>query len=483
MKLTDLHVLSPGDIALIHESSLNVLDNVGLIVESQRVLDILAEGGCAVDREKKLVKFPREVVERCLKLPPARIPLYDRDGNPALTLGDGGRYCASGHNAVFMVEDDSGNRRNSTVEDVERFAIVSDALSEVDIVGVPVMPQDTRPETTLLHAIRAILENTKKPVFFSSESDLINRAAIEMGKAVLGRDSLAGCGNLISQLSTTSPLYWEKGAAEALYTVAKEGVPVAFLPQPITGVTAPYTLAGILTVHNAEVLSGIVITQLVNPGTPVIYAAAWTTYEMKQLNVLIGRPESSLLRVAGAQMARHYHIPSHTTAPDSDANCQDEQSAWEKMLSLLAGLGGANDLIVNLGMFGTGMSVSLEQLVLDNELCRIVRRFLRGIDVNPETVALETIAHAGPRGNYLMEDHTVMNLRSGEHAELAISNAAAFEKWRAAGSPDAVMNARRKAGQILEAGCRDPLDDAAKRRLGDILREYERKITGMEGEQ
>ena len=480
MKLTDLKVLSQAEIKLIHDSSLRVLAEVGLVVESHKVLDILAASGCRVDYEKQLVKFPAEVVSRCLKTLPSQIPLYDRDGNLALTLGDGKRYCASGHNAVFFVEDDTGNRRNSTVRDAERFAAVSDALSEVDIVGVPLMPQDTTPETTLLYAIKAILENTKKPVFFSSESELINRAAIEMGKAVMGRSSLAGRSNLISQLSTTSPLYWEKGAVEALYTVAAEGVPVAFLPQPITGVTAPYTLAGILTIHNTEVLSGIVITQLINPGTPVIYAAAWTTYEMKQINVLIGRPESSLLRVAGSQMAHYYNIPSHTTAPDTDANRQDEQSAWEKMLSTLAGLGGANDLIMNLGMFGTGMNVSLEQLVLDNEMCRAVRRFLRGIDVSPETISLETIARVGPRGNYLMEDHTLMNLRSGEHVGLACSNAATFDKWRAAGAPDAVVVARTKAQQILEAGCRCPLDETLKTRLEEILKEYEQKLASGE---
>lgn len=480
MRLTDLQVLSKADMDIIHQSSLDVLEKVGLIVESKKVLDILYDNGCIVDYGTQLVKFPRKVVEKCLKTVPSRIKLYDRDGTLALTLGDGNRYCASGHNAVFTLVDESGNRRDSTLKDVEDFAVISDYLSDVDVVGVPVMPQDVTPRTTLLYAVKAILENSKKPVFYSSESEIINKAVIDMGKAIYGKDSLAGGCNLISQLSSTSPLYWERGAVEALYVVAKEGIPLDYLPQPITGVTAPYTLAGILTIHNTEVLSGIVIAQLINPGTPVIYGAAWTTYEMKLTNVLIGRPESSLLRIAGAQMAHYYSMPSHTTAPDNDSNVHDEQGAWEKMLSIVAGMVGANDMIVNLGMFGTGMSISMEQLVMDDEMCRIVKRFSRGIEVSEDTIAFDTIANVGPRGTYIMEDHTIEYLRSGEHVELSIANGANYDVWKSRGQKTIVQRAGDKVKEILEKGSKCPLDPEVKQKLSDIIKKYEASM-GLKG--
>lgn len=473
MKLTDLQVLSIKDMDLIHESSMEILEKVGLKVESKRVLEVLEKNGCKVDYQTELAKIPRNIVEKCLKTLPSKIPLCDRDGKPALTLGDGNRYCASGHNAVFILENERGDRRNSTIKDVEDFAVISDYLSDVDIVGVPVMPQDVTPQLTLLYAVRAILENSKKPIFFSSESDMINKAVIEMGRTILAKDSFSGGCNLISQLSTTSPLYWERGAVEALYIVAESGMPVDFLPQPITGVTAPYTLAGILTIHNTEVLSGIVITQLINPGTPVIYGAAWTTYEMKKTNVLIGRPESSLLRIAGAQMAHYYKIPSHTTAPDNDANVLDEQGAWEKMLSIVAGLVGANDFIVNLGMYGTGMSISNEQLVMDNEMCRIVKRFIKGMEVSKETIGLETITALGPRGTYLMEDHTVEFLRNGEHVDLSVSNADNFDVWKSKGQRNIVQRSSDIVKEIIEKGNKCPLDAEIKQKLDNIIEKYE----------
>lgn len=476
MKTNDLLVLSPEEILLIHKNSLKILEEVGILVESKKILDILKENGCDVDYDKQMVKIPADIVEKCIKTAPSEIKMFDRDGKYVLTVGDGNRYCVSGHNAVFVIEDEDGTRRNSTVGDVKDFAIISDYLSDVDIIGVPVMPQDVTPKMTLAYAVKAIIENSKKPVFFSSESEIVNKAIVEMDKLVMGKSDLSGGCNLISQLSTTSPLYWERGAAEALYFIAKEGIPVDFLPQPITGVTAPYTLAGILTVHNTEVLSGVVIAQLINPGTPVIYGAGWTTYEMKLMNVLIGRPEASILRVAGAQMSHFYNIPCHAIGPDTDSNLHDEQNAWEKMLSTIAGLVGANDLLVNLGMFGTGMCISLEQLVMDNEICRIVKRFITGIEVTEETIAFDTIKNVGPRGIYMMEDHTFDYLRSDEHVELSVSNSANFEMWRQKGANSIVANAKRKAAEILGMGNKCPLDEEVISGLNAIIKRYESEL-------
>lgn len=469
MKLDDFSVLSLDEMDKIHANSIEILGKAGLVIESEKVLELLEKNGCIVDYNTMLVKFPGKLVEKCLKTMPSKIKLLDREGNHAFTLGDGGRYCASGHNAVFALVDEAGNRRNSTLQDVVDFTILSDYLSEVDMVGVPVMPQDVTPQSTLLYAVKAILENSKKPIFFSSESEQINKAIIEMGKAIYAKESLKGGCNLISQLSTTSPLYWERGAVEALYVVAREGVPVAFLPQPITGVTAPYTIAGILSLHNAEVLSGIVITQLVNSGTPVIYGAAWTTYEMKLANVLIGRAEASLLKIAGAQMAHYYNIPSHTTAPENDSNVPDEQGAWEKMMSSICGIIGGNDLIVNMGMFGTGMTISLEQLVMDNEMCSIVRRLSKGIEVSLDTLALDTILNVGPRGTYLMEEHTIENLRSGEHVALELSNGANYDVWKAKGMKNVYQKASDKVMEVLDKGNRSQLNESVRLKLASII--------------
>jgi len=473
MKLNSLEVLSKRDIGLIHENSLKILGNIGIKVDSIEIIEILRSNGCLVDDSSMIVRFPEKVINRCLGSLPEKVRLIDRNGRTAVMLGDGGRYCASGHNAVFTMIDETGARREAKLKDVEQFAILSEHLRDVDVAGIPYSPQDVPAKTALLYSLRTMIENTIKPVFYSCESGMINEAALEMSRTLIGKRDLREGSYLISQLSTTSPLYWEKGAAEALFVCSKAGMPVDFLPQPITGVTAPYTLAGILTMHNAEVLSGIVIAQLINPGTPLVYGAAWTTYEMKLTNVLIGRPESSLLRIAGAQMAHHYRMPSHTTAPDNDSNLHDEQGAWEKMLSTIAGIIGANDMIVNLGMFGTGMSISLEQLVMDSEICRIVKRFHKGFEVNEDTIAFDTIENVGIRGVFFTEDNTLQNLRSGEHVELDVSNGANYDVWSSKGSKSSSERAGDIAAEIISKGNRCPVDKKLSDALAGIIKKYE----------
>ena len=232
MQLTDLKVLSENEILTIHENSLVILESVGLRVESKKILDLLQKKSCIVNFENERVKFPPSIVEECLSTLPSQIPIFKRDGDLAFILGDGGRYCVSGHNAVFVLVNETGERRNSTVKDVENFAILSDKLSEVDMVGVPVMPQDVTPQTTLLYAIQAILENSKKPIFFSSESEIINQAVIDMGKVITGKEKLKGCSPMISQLSTTSPLYWEREQWKLFTSLLRKGFPlISFLNQ------------------------------------------------------------------------------------------------------------------------------------------------------------------------------------------------------------------------------------------------------------
>lgn len=474
MKLTKLQVLSEEEIKQVHEASLATLEETGLVIESEEVLSFLESSGCLVDHRTQIARFPRKVVEKALSTCPSSFPVLDRDGKIAYELGRAPCLCGSGHNAIFTMVDDTGERREATLNDVRKFAVLSDVLSEVDMIGVPFSPQDVNKHTSLLYAIKQILEVSRKPIFFSCESDVINKAAVEMCKAVLGREKLDGRCNMISQLSTTSPLYWEKGAVTALYLIAKEGMPIAFLPQPIAGMTAPYTLAGLLTVHNTEVLSGVVISQLANPGLPVIYACAWTTCEMKQANVLIGRPEASLLRIAGAQMAHYYKLPCHTTAPDNDSNVYDEQNAWEKMLSIISAIAGGNDMLMNMGMFGTGMSISCEQLVMDNEMCRVARRYMEGIRVTDETIAKDVIAEVGPRDTFIMQENTISNLRSGEHVPLTLTNGDNYGNWRDAGKPTSVDAAREFISRALAEDIKDPLDSKKVSVLGEIIEKYEK---------
>ncbi len=474
MKLMRMAVLSQDEIQRINEASIDILVQAGVKILSERMRDALERKGLSVDNSSGIVRFSRAALQDALSLIPSRINVFDREGCPVFTLGDGVPKIAAGHNAVFWLDSDTGKTRPSSVADVARFARLCEKSPQIDMIGIPVMPQDVSdPRTTLLHAVKTCVENSRKPIYFSTDNAHINRGCIELLRAGFAGDldrQVYG----ISQLSPTSPLFWEENVCEAILDTLETNVPLAILPEPNAGVSAPYTLAGLLTMNNAECLSGLAMIQLLKPGHPVLYANSWTTTEMRSGAALVGSIETSVCRIAGAQLARFYNVPSHTTAPNSDNHAHDEQNAWEKTFSLMAAVGAGNDLIVNCGMFATGMTCSDEQLMMDAEIAGMCRRFTEGMAVTPETIAADLIKRIGPRGeSYLTQEHTIERLRSDEYFAPDLAVRGPLAAWQASGGRDTEALARARAAE-LSVNNAATLD---KRRLERLAQELERAET------
>lgn len=473
MRLNQLQVLSQAEIEQIHAASLDVLENCGVRIYSDKVLDILEPHGVIVDRATKLCKFPKELVEKCIAMAPSQFELYDRDGKNPITIGNGVPRCASGHNGVFYMDPVTKERRYSTVRDVEEFGIVSQAMESIEIVGVPLNPADVPPQSTLLHATKALFETTEKPLFLSTESCEVVVGLLDMMRAVLGTDDPSKTPNAIIQLSPSSPLFWTESTVNGVVETAKAGVPLTILPEPMSGLSAPYSVAGLLAEHNIEALSGIIIAQLVNPGCPVIYGSSWTTIDMRGMQAIIGSPESTILRVAGAQMARFYKIPAHTTATNTDSNAYDEQHAWESVLSNVCAMGADNDIVMNSGMFASGLTTTLEQLVMDNEVNNLVKRIMRGVEVNAESIAAEVIKNVGPQGDFMTEDHTMDNLYGDEFYWPTIRADMNYDAWMADGAPTADVLASRIAKKILAEGNKKWPGDEISAKLKAVIDKFE----------
>ncbi len=473
MKLSTLTVLSEGEIKQIHEASLDILETTGVKLLSPRVLALLEEHGLPVDRENQTIRFPQACVEDALSHAPSQFDIFDREGEFAFTLGDGTPKMAAGHNAVFWLDSDTGKTRNSTATDVEQFARICEQLPDIDMIGIPVMPQDgADPRASLVYGARACIENSRKPIYFSTDNPGVNRAVIDMLAAAFPGDMKSQPYG-ISQLSPTSPLFWEGPTVEALVDTIEADVPLAVLPEPIAGVSAPFTLAGLLTVNNTECLSGLVMSQILKPGAKVLYANSWTTTDMRTGAALVGSAETTLCRIAGAQMARHYGVPSHTTAPNSDNHTHDEQNAWEKTLSAFCALAAGNDLVVNCGMFATGMTCSHEQLIMDEEITAMSRRIAAGIDTNEATIAKDLIKDIGPKnGGYLTANHTLEYLHSDEYYTPRLAVRGPRATWEAQGGKDTYELAREEAGK-LGTQATAVLDRARRASLDEIVSAFE----------
>ncbi len=471
MKLAVMEVLSDDDIREIHEASIHILEYCGVKIHSRRMLSFLAEKGLQVNADERTVRFTRAGIEEALSHIPARFDVFDRDAQPAFTIGDGDSKIAAGHNAVFWVDSDTGETRPSTVADVEAFARICEHLRAIDMIGIPAMPQDVpEPGKSLLYGVKAVVENSRKPVFFSTDRAGVNRACIELLRAAFSGD-LASQVYGISQLSPTSPLFWEEGVLEAIMDTVGTGVPLAILPEPNAGVSAPYTLAGLLTVNNAECLSGLAMIQMLQPGTKVMYANSWTATDMRTGAALVGSTEMSICRIAGAQLARFYRVPSHTTAPNSDNHAHDEQNAWEKAFSTFCSVASGNDLLVNCGMFATGMTCSHEQLVMDEEISAMSKRIAAGMRVDDETIARDLIEEIGPQGEaYLTADHTLRWLRTDEYLLPRVSVRGPYAAWQAAGGKDTYELAQEQAREHMSKPV-PPLDAGRQAKLEEIVRD------------
>jgi len=349
---------------------------------------------------------------------------------------------------------------------VELLARMCHELDGIDMIGIPVMPQDIPdPKASLLYGVKAVVENSTKPIFFSAESAEVNEACIAMLKAAFKGD-FQNQAYGISQLSPISPLMWGPDVIDAIMDTIATGVPIAILPEPIAGISAPYTLAGLMTVNNAECLSGLAMIQLLKPGGKVMYTNSWTTCDMNTGAALVGSAETSICRIAGGQLAQYYNVPAHTTAPNSDNHAHDEQSSWERTFSQFCAVGGGNDLIVNCGMFASGMTCSHEQLLMDNEISAICKRIAAGMQVTKDSIACDLIKEIGHKADYLTTDHTVSRLRSDEYHTPHLTVRGPCETWKSDGSKDTYMLAKEEvrkyenlAGNSVSPACMETLKE------------------------
>jgi trimethylamine--corrinoid protein Co-methyltransferase len=275
----------------------------------------------------------------------------------------------------------------------------------------------------------------------------------------------------ISLINSLSPLGYSTEMLEALLAFVRVRQPVVVAALMMAGSTGPISLAGVLATQTAELLAGIVLTQLISQGTPVVFGSTSTNIDMRSGALAIGSPELSQMIAAHAQLARHYGLPSRSGGALSDASYPDAQAGFESMMALLTTVNSGVDFVLHAGgILGSYLAFSFEKLVLDDEMCGMVRRLQQGIAVAPETLAYDVVASVGPGGNFLMEDHTLKRCRK-EFWRPSVSDRSGVEAWMQEGRRDAVARARTRWQQLV-ADHQDPaLDLTTVRQLNRFLDE------------
>lgn len=449
-------LLSESQVLALDEASREILAEVGVRVPPG-LLEDLEGGGIALDRTRGILHIEPGAVDEALRSVPHAVDVYPRGGGDPVSIGEGHppRF-AAGFNATFDWDPVAGQRRRPGVADVAECARISHHLREIDVVGPLFIPHDVPSRTALLHALAAVLENTTKPVLFAPENDAEAGAALELLRAAGGEEAISRRPVGICQFSPSSPLFWNEGTLRGFLRVVRAGLPCTILPGPLAGATSPYTLAANLVQKNAEMLCGLVISQRVNPGTPVLCYNGGGQFDMSAQCAVFGTPEIALILVAGTQLARHYGIPSHACIPCSDSHTPDVQLGFENGVLFMAGLASGTHLMVNAGMFASGETGCREQLVLDDAAIANARRIARGIEVDAEHLCLDAFRRAGPGGSYLDDLSTIEQLRSGEWSAAGIWQRGRFESWQEAGQPTIVERARERARELCRRDIPSP---------------------------
>jgi trimethylamine--corrinoid protein Co-methyltransferase len=442
-------ILTKTQVEKVHETSLQILEQIGLDFDYPPALEVLKKGGAKVDGQRAF--FPSRLVEAQIKKAPRRFTLHARNPKNNVVVGGSNTVFAPGYGAPFVTDLEHG-RRKAILKDFENFIKLTGASANQDILsGTVVEPTDAPYETRHAQMIYTAVKYSDKCVMGSTMGARAARDCIQMAAILLGsRDQIETAPGIVGIIGPLTPLKYDARMLGALMEYAAAGQSPLIASLAIAGATGPVTLAGNLALQNAEVLAGIVLAQLVREGTPVIFGGASSNTEMRNGTLSIGSPEMALNTAATAQMARYYKLPVRGGGAVCDAKSPDAQASYESMMSLsMAQACGINFVLHSAGILESYNCMSYEKFIIDDEICGMVKRIQSGIEVNPDTLALDVIKEVGPGGHFLDKDHTYNHFRT-EFYQPRLSNRDDFVTWQANGSPQSMETAHKKYKEILE---------------------------------
>jgi trimethylamine--corrinoid protein Co-methyltransferase len=462
-----LELLSAEDVDRIHQTSMQVLERVGVAFPQAEALGVFRQHGAQVEGGRVLLTEAQ--VMDALKDVPRHFTLHARNPQRDVTIGGGSLVFAPAYGAPFLVDMEAG-KRSATLDDYEMLAKLAHALPNQDVSGYLLVEPEGVPSAHL-HMLHAHMTHSDKVFMGSTTGRNGARATFEMARILFGSD-LGDRAVTIGLINSLSPLRYSTEMLDALLEYAKARQPVVIAALAMAGSTGPVTLAGLLAMQSAELLAGIVLTQWISPGMPVVFGSTSTNIDMKSGALCIGSPELSQMVAAHAQLARRYGIPSRSGGSLTDASFPDCQAGFESMMALLTTANSGVDFVLHsAGILSAYLAFSYEKFVLDDEMCGMVRRLHGGFIVSPETLAYDVIARVGPGGNYLMEDHTVERCRS-EFWKPGVCDRGGLEAWMAGGRRDAVARARARWQKLVLNHSDPDLDQLIRRQLHAYLQEH-----------
>lgn len=445
--LPKFDILTEEELQAIHDHTMQILEEIGVEFSYEPAIEVFKGHGQRVEGHR--VYFKRELVETMVKKAPEQFMLHARNPKHNLICGGENVIFMPGYGAPFIHEVD-GTKRNATMADYHNIVKLAGASKNMHMTGGNVVePTDIEDPIRHLKMMESHIVNSDK-CFMGSASgyekakDSIDLTALLFG----GREVIKEKPALICLVNSVTPLKFDDRMLGALMAYAEAGQAVVIAALVMAGSTGPASLAGALSVQNAEVLAGITLAQCINPGTPVVYGSTSAITDMATGALAIGNPECALFTSASAQLARFYGVPCRGGGGLSDSKIADAQAGYESMMTLMAAsTTGIHFVLHTAGILQYYMAMSLEKFMVDDEIAGMILRYLQGIDFSETKFAYDVIKQVGPGGHFLTQKHTSKNHKV-ELRRPELSDRQSYDGWAKEGL-DANQRAYRKWQQVI----------------------------------
>ncbi len=467
-------VLSEGQCETIINASFEILEKTGMDIQHPRAQKLLLDAGAKMEDGK--VKIPRELVIDCINSAAKELVMYDRAGNEKFRAGGTRTYFGLGPTNPFFNDFKTGERRNAQRSDVADAALVADACPNIDFIMGLAQISDQNVKLSDVYETYEMLTHTTKPVISWGIDAAGLKDQVEMGAAVAGgMDKLVekpflalfpGC--------PVTPLIIDGKVYEKLEYSAKSGLPLIWMSGAQLGSVTPVTIAGACALGLAEMLSGLVIAQLLNRGCAIACGFVVLTVDMGTTHSAYGSPEHCLGEAMMADLFHYLDLPTMQTGGVTDSKLVDEQAAIETAMQVLTNILSGGHLVHDVGFIDGAMSGALEQIVMTDEIIGYARRMERGIQIDEETLALDVIDEVGPGGEFLTHEHTFENFRD-ECWFPTLLTRELYVNWEE-NKMDMRTRTHNKTAKILEEHQVPELSADVMQRLDDILAAAETRV-------
>jgi trimethylamine--corrinoid protein Co-methyltransferase len=465
-----LNYLDDSQVESIHQATLRILSEVGILLTHVQAREMLSGWGATVKGERVLL--PPDLVEICLARCPHQVSVTGRGGG-VKTLGDGSLYFHNLGGARDLFDPVTGHHRAATLQDVRDATRLLDALEHCNTITPFFTPTDVPGPLMSLEMYRAAIPFTTKPLQGPGLQTAPEvRIALRMAE-VLGDPTKM----LTLSVSPVSPLKFPDHEVDAILEIARHGVPFGPLPCPTAGTTAPFAIAGAVAQQNAEVLAALVLAQLIQPGLPIIYCGRLAMMEPRSGISVWGGVELGLASAGTVQIGHRYGLPVNVYGFSTNSHILDEQNGFERALNaIIPAMAGADELS-GIGEMEAGVSSSFAQMVIDNEHAASILRLRRGFTTDLESLAVDVVATAiQNNGNFMGTKHTVRRLKAGEVLLTKLAERGSWESWQQGGRKSLFERAQAEADRILLEHQVQPLEGAQEAELDQIMLAAERDL-------